>query len=196
MAERAPIRDEELVAGLAGGRAEALTELMARYQRPLYGYLVRMLGSREDADDLFQETFLRVVRHAERFDGSRRFRPWVYAIASNLIKNTYRSRDNRRAQSLDAEGEDEGPGLASVLEGRGRSPEDFAVLAEDAQRVRAAVERLPEKGRHALVLFYYQGLPYAEIAEVLEVPVGTIKSRIHNALAKLGKELAQKEGAS
>ncbi|MCA8925029.1 MAG: sigma-70 family RNA polymerase sigma factor [Planctomycetes bacterium] len=195
MPAEAPRRDESLVTALAAGDPGALTELMHRYQRPLYGYLVRMLGSREDADDVFQETFLRVVRHAGRFDPSRRFRPWVYAIASNLIKNTYRARGNRASQSLEPHDE-EGPSLLSTLVGRSREPSEAAQREESAERVRSAVERLPEKGRNALVLFYYQGLPYAEIAEVLEVPVGTVKSRIHNALGKLGHELASKEGLS
>lgn len=196
MSAEAPTRDEDLVTALGAGDPRALTELMQRYQRPLYGYLMRMLNSREDADDVFQETFLRVVRHAQRFDANRRFRPWVYAIASNLVKNTYRARTNRGAQSLDPGGEDDGPSLLSTLEGRGREPIESAQLEESAERVRGAVERLPEKGRVALVLFYYQGLPYAEIAEVLEIPVGTVKSRIHNALGKLGRELARREATS
>jgi RNA polymerase sigma-70 factor (ECF subfamily) len=186
----APLRaesDEQLVARLREGDAAALRSLMERYQAPLYGYLRRMLSSADDAEDLFQETFLRVLKHAARFQTDRRFRPWIYAIATNLVRNTYRSRSYRQALTLDAGEESEsGPSLASQLVGREALPSAAAEAAETADRVRRAVSDLPEKGRVALVLYYYQGLSYDEIATALEVPLGTVKSRIHNAMARLG----------
>lgn len=185
------MRDEELVLRLGQGDPQALRTLVERWREPLCGYLHRLLGSREDSEDLFQETFLRVLRHASRFDQSRSFRPWLYSIATNLVRNCYRARGYRDALSLDRpEREEEGAPLSARLAARATTPVDAASGGEDAQRVRAAVERLPEKGRVALVLFYYQGLAYQEIAEVLEVPLGTVKSRIHNALTQLAQALA------
>lgn len=189
--------DEELVRRLERGEAAALRQLMERYRGPLHGYLCRMLGSAEDADDLFQDTFLRVLRHAGRFDPKRAFKPWLYAIATNLARNAFRSRSYRDAVPLDRPDED-GCALVAQLAGDGRPPVEAAERAESAQVVRAAVDELPEKGRAALVLFYYQGLSYEEIAEALEIPVGTVKSRIHNAMARLAKALAPdslREGA-
>jgi RNA polymerase sigma-70 factor (ECF subfamily) len=180
--------DEELVVVLAGGDASALRTLMERYRGPLFGYLVRMLASRDDAEDLFQEVFLRVLRHASRFQSGRRFRPWVYAIASNLVKNTYRWRSYRQAVPLDKEGDD-GSSLAGSLAGHVERPDEPAERAETALAVREAVEALPPKGRTALVLFYYQGLSYDEVAESLEIPLGTVKSRIHNAMKRLSHTL-------
>jgi len=189
------LRDEELVVRLRRGDGAALRQLVERHRGPLYGYLVRMLASREDAEDLFQEAFLRVVRHAERFDEQQRFKPWLYAIATNLVKNKYRSRSYRNAVSLDQDGEEAGGDLASRLAGRSPRPMEEAVRSELCGRVRDVVQGLPEKGRAALVLFYYQGLSYQEISEVLEVPLGTVKSRIHNALSRLSRDLQPEEGA-
>ncbi|MGE0712944.1 MAG: RNA polymerase sigma factor [Planctomycetota bacterium] len=186
--------DEELVAALAQGEAAALRTLMQRYQGPLFGYLSRMVGSRDDAEDLFQEVFVRVLRHAHRFEERRRFRPWVYAIASNLVKNTYRWRSYRGAVALDREDED-GQSLAALLAGREDGPAAPAERAETADAVRAAVEDLPPKGREALVLFYYQGLSYEEVAEALEIPLGTVKSRIHNAMKRLSTALEERRGS-
>jgi RNA polymerase sigma-70 factor (ECF subfamily) len=187
------VRDEELVLRVGQGDPQALRTLVERWREPLCGYLYRLLGSREDAEDLFQEAFLRVLRHAGRFDPARAFRPWLYSIATNLVRNCYRARGYREAVSLDrADREEEtGAPLHARLAGRSPSPSESAAGGEDAARVRLAVEGLPEKGRVALVLFYWQGLAYQEIAEVLEVPLGTVKSRIHNALAQLAQALAE-----
>jgi RNA polymerase sigma-70 factor (ECF subfamily) len=176
--------DESLLARVKAGDEDALGTLVERYRRPLFGYLFRMLGDAAEAEDVFQETFLRVVKHLPRFEEGRRVRPWVYAIASNLVKNVYRSRKYREKTSLDQEGP-EGEPLSGRLAAVSASPDEGAQTAETAVLVREAVERLSPTGRDALVLFYYQGLAYEEIAQVLEVPLGTVKSRIHNALGKL-----------
>lgn len=186
------VADEELVARLQSGNATALRDLMGRYQRPLYGYLYRLLGSAEDADDLFQETFIRVLKHAARFDTSRRFRPWLYAIAGNLVRNAYRSRSYRETVPLDRPDEDGGT-LAARLAGRSQLPADEAQREESRQIVNEAVAKLPNKGREALVLYYYQGLSYEQVSVALEIPLGTVKSRIHNAMARLDKALSARE---
>ncbi|MBX3469567.1 MAG: RNA polymerase sigma factor [Planctomycetes bacterium] len=189
---RAGDSDEALVARLEGGDPAALRQLMERYRGPLHGYLCRLLGSSDDADDLFQDTFVRVLRHAARFDRGRSFRPWLYSIATNLARNTFRSRSYRDAVPLDRPDED-GCALVAQLAGRGGAPGDAAERSEAAGVVRAAVDELPEKGRAAVVLFYYQGLSYDEIAEALEIPVGTVKSRMHNAMTRLARALAPQE---
>ncbi len=188
--------DETLLARLRAGDEEALPILVERYRQPLFGYLHRMLGCAAEAEDVFQETFLRVVKHRERFDPSRRVRPWLYSIASNLVKNVYRSRGYRERTSLDRGDADSGPGLRASLESLSLAPEDEASNAERAERVREAVARLTPVSRDALMLFYYQGLPYEEIAETLEVPLGTVKSRIHNALSKLAGLIAEACGSA
>jgi RNA polymerase sigma-70 factor, ECF subfamily len=180
--------DEDLVRRLSGGDSLALRQLMDRYEGPLHGYLCRLLASPQDAEDLFQDTFVRVLRHAGRFDAKRAFRPWLYSIATNLARNTFRSRSYRDAVPLDRDDGD-GSALVAQLAGRSERPGDALERDEAARQVRAAVDDLPEKGRAALVLFYYQGLSYDEVAEALEIPVGTVKSRIHNAMARLSQAL-------
>jgi RNA polymerase sigma-70 factor (ECF subfamily) len=186
------VADEELVVRVQAGDPSALRELMTRYQRPLYGFLFRLLRSAEDADDLFQETFMRVLKHAARFDTSRRFRPWLYSIAGNLVRNAYRSRSYRETVPIDRPDED-GGSLAARLAGRSQLPVDEAQRAESRQIVNDAVGKLPDKGRAALVLYYYQGLSYEEVSVALEIPLGTVKSRIHNAMARLDKALSLRE---
>lgn len=185
--------DEELVQAFLDGRSPAFRALIGRYERPLFNHLYRLLGSRADADDAFQETFLRVYKALPRFDTSRRFKPWLYTIAGNLVKNVYRSRSVRKALSLDREAEEDGRSsdLAATIAGLEPGPLQRALGEERAELVRAAVEDLPPKGRQALVLFYFEGFSYEEIAGIASVPLGTVKSRIHNATVRLLKVLGQ-----
>jgi len=177
--------DEDLLARVKAGDESSLGALVERYRRPLFGYLHRMLGDAAEAEDVFQETFLRVVKHLPRFEEGRRVKPWVYAIASNLVKNVYRSRKYREKASIDQEGEAGEPLSASLAALSQAAPPELVSAGERAQAVREAVARLSPSSRDALVLFYFQGLSYDEIAQTLEVPLGTVKSRIHNALSKL-----------
>jgi RNA polymerase sigma-70 factor, ECF subfamily len=185
--------DEELVAAFRAGQGTAFRLLIKRYQKPLFNYLFRLLGSRDDSDDAFQETFLRAYRALPRFETGRRFKPWIYTIASNLVKNIYRSRSVRKQLSLDREFGGSGDGrkdnLASLLAAAGPGPEELADADERAAIVRQAVEELPPKGKQALVLFYFEGMSYEDIAEIVQVPLGTVKSRIHNATAQLFQKL-------
>jgi RNA polymerase sigma-70 factor (ECF subfamily) len=187
--------DESLLARLKAGEEDALEVLIERYKRPLFGYLNRLLGCTAEAEDVFQETFMRVVKHLPRFEEGRRVRPWVYAIASNLVKNVYRSRSYREKTSLDQVDGQEGEPLSGRLAAISVAPIDAVSSSERANLVRVAVEKLTPVSRDALVLFYFQGLAYEEIAETLEVPLGTVKSRIHNALAKLASLLGPADGS-
>lgn len=177
--------DEALLTRVKAGDEASLGALVERFRRPLSGYLHRMLGDATEAEDVFQETFLRVVKHLPRFEEGRRVKPWVYAIASNLVKNVYRSRKYREKTSIDQEGDSGEPLSRSLAALAQASPSELVSATERAEAVREAVARLSPPSRDALVLFYFQGLSYDEIAQALEVPLGTVKSRIHNALSKL-----------
>lgn len=187
----ADLDDEALIEAYRDGHGAAFRVLTQRYERPLYNYLLRLLNSRDDTDDAFQEVFLRVYRSLHRFETSRRFKPWLYTIASNLVKNIYRSRSVRRKLSLDreSEGEDSTADWAANIAGAELGPVERVARGERAALLRAAIEELPPKGRQALVLFYFEGFSYEDIAQIASVPLGTVKSRIHNATARLVKQL-------
>lgn len=176
-------RDEELLGEHLAGKPGAFDELVGRYADELFGFLLRYVGNAAQAEDLLQEAFLQVHLSAATFDLERPFRPWVYTIAANKARDFLRSRGRRTEQSLDAGGTgDGGPTPAAML------PADVehigAALDEAELRgiVHELVGRMPEHLRMILVLGYFQQLPYAEIAEVLDIPVGTVKSRLHSAV--------------
>jgi len=160
--------DEELVRELTCGSEDALRELLRRYERPLAGFLYRHTGGR-DVEDLYQETWARVVRQASRFDVERRFSTWLFQIALNLCRDWHRRRPPEPADpaGLDAEA---GPG---------------AERAEAALDAAALLALLPEPQREVVTLRYYEDLTEAEVAEVVGCPRGTVKSRLHAALARM-----------
>ncbi len=170
-----------------GDRA-SLEALIRRYQTELYSFLRRYLGDDGLAEDAFQLTFLQVHRKAALFDSSRRFRPWLYGVATNQAIDLKRREKRRKHKSLDA------PSLTSDLresthagtlpDHRGQG-DDPLIAQEQTEQIRAALDELGEPGRSAIELVYLQGMQYRDAAEVLDVPVGTVKSRVHTAVRKL-----------
>lgn len=179
--------DEALIAQSRRGDAQAFAQLMRRYERPLFNYLARMLGNGAEAEDMFQETFLRVHTHLDRFREGAPFRPWVYRIATNLCRDRLRYWRRRPQVSLDAASSatPDAPALADRLPAREADPEAAASAAETAARLEAAVAGLSAKHRAVFLMARYEGLPYAEIANALRVPVGTVKSRMNTAVKEL-----------
>jgi RNA polymerase sigma-70 factor (ECF subfamily) len=171
------------------GQEEAFGALVRRYERELYGYLRRYLGDANLADDVFQNTFLQFYVKIGQYQAGRPVRPWLYTIATHQAIDALRRNGRHQALSLDQHREErpdgEIHGLVQLLESRGPGPVDEAQSEELRERVRASVERLPDFMRQVVILAYYQGLKYREIAEVLGIPVGTVKSRLHAALVKL-----------
>jgi len=186
-AEAAVDPDLELVARWHAGDLAAFETLVRRYQDRVYRLLYRMLGSASDAEDAAQETFLNLHRHGHRFRGDARFSTFVYRVAANTALNRRRTLGRTRARieklaERQATGHDlpEGPvGTEQAALGRERS-----------ERVHAALATLPDKLRLPLVLFDIEGLPYAEVSNVLGLAEGTVKSRIHRARLALRDRLA------
>jgi len=173
------------------GERSAFAELVRRYERELYSYLRRYLGDAEMAEDAFQTTFLQVHLKCEQFQEGRRFRPWLYTIATNQAIDLQRRNKRHRVMSLDRigarSGEDEVGRLLDLLEGKDPSPPNCLESQERRKWVRDQLEQLPEQLRSVILLVYYQGLKYREAAEVLSIPVGTVKSRMHSAILKLNE---------
>ncbi len=180
--------DEELLQSARNGHGQRpFEELVRRYERELFNYLHRYLGDAALAEDAFQATFLQVHLKQDQFDEGRRFRPWLYTIATNQAIDAQRRNRRHRVVSLDqsqAAGSDCGS-LVELLVSR--EPNATTNLEDGEQRtwIREAIEGLPEQFRKCVILVYYQGLKYREAAEVLDIPVGTVKSRLHTALQKL-----------
>ncbi len=182
--------DEDLLAGVRAGQRELFGPLVRRYERELYGYLRRYLGDDELAADVFQNTFVQVFVKVQQYQPGRPARPWIYAIATNQAIDALRRRNRRvdgRADPLLAgeDGDDAARPLFEVLRDREAGPVEQAEGAELRQLVRDAVDRLPDLLRQVVVLAYFQGLRYQEIADALDIPLGTVKSRLHAALVKL-----------
>ena len=162
--------------------------LVSRYERELFSYLRRYVGSSEMAEDVFQATFLQIYVKRDRFEAGRRFRPWLYTVATNQAIDAQRRNRRHRMVSLDQKsGNDEEGDLMSVVSSAGPTAVENLEDEEAREWVRGAVDDLPETLRAALILVYHQGLKYREAADVLGIPVGTVKSRLHAALLKLNR---------
>jgi RNA polymerase sigma-70 factor (ECF subfamily) len=189
-------RGEELFAAYAEtGDREAFAELVRLYEREIYGYLQRFLGDAQLAEDAFQITFLHVYLKCGQFQRGRRLRPWLYAIANHQAVDLLRQNRRHKAVSLSAAagnadlGQQRKP-LGDLL--ASKDPDLVAGLEmfEERERARRAVDQLPAKFRQVLILVVYQGLKYAEAAEVLGIPLGTVKSRLNKALQTLHEAFA------
>lgn len=181
--------DEDLFGQACRGDEAAFAALVKRYERELFGYLRRYLGDQSFADDVFQNTFLQLYVKRENYEPGRPFRPWLYAIATNQAIDFMRRRGRRAAVSLEQQTGDAGDGevhrLLDSLESRGSSPMDAASLDETRKQVREAVDKLPDFLRQVVLLAYFQGLPYRDVAEALGIPVGTVKSRLNAAIHRM-----------
>ena len=181
------------------GDHAAFEELVHRYERELYSYLRRYLGDAQLAEDVFQATFLQVHQKCSQFQDGRSFRPWLYTIATHQAIDTLRKLRRHPTVSFDAQptgADEEDVDRSTFLQLlTSHSPGPVAQLEEKERRewVRRAVQELPEHLRIAVLLVYYQGMKYREVAEILRIPVGTLKSRIHAALVKLNMAWQQQQ---
>lgn len=185
------VSDEELLERYRQNRdRRAFEEIVKRYQGELFSYLRRYLGDSALAEDAFQATFLQLHLKCNSFERGRRLRPWLYTIATNQAIDAQRRNKRHRAASLNG-GRDEQKSLLELSEGDVPTPEDQMQTQEYRQKVREAVASLPPPLQTAVNLIYYQGLKYREAAEVLDIPVGTVKSRLHAAITKLNETLGE-----
>lgn len=181
--------DEQLVAEYAQGRTDRFELLVERYSRELYHFLVRFTGSPAAAEDVIQETFLQVHLSAGSFDPSRRFKPWLFTIAANKARDLLRGKSRRSEVSLDASMDDDATQsqrFSDLLSGDVEMPDLPLEQAEQQELVRRTVEQMPEHLREVLILAYYHRFPYKDMAEIMDIPLGTVKSRLHGAVAAFG----------
>ncbi len=172
------------------GRAGDFEALVRRHEKELYRYLVRYLGNRALADDVFQNTLLQIHLKKALYEDGRPVRPWLYAIATHQAVDALRKAGRRPTVSLDQRhgasgGESEAGALVDLLVNEVPGP--LAELQSEERRdwIRKSIDRLPPALKQTLILAYYQDLKYREISEILKIPVGTVKSRLHAALARI-----------
>jgi RNA polymerase sigma-70 factor (ECF subfamily) len=176
--------DEELGRGVQQGEKGALVCLVDRHYDALIGYLYRLNGGdRMLSEDMVQETFLRVLRGIGGYDYPRPFKPWLYAIATNLARNHYKRADTRYAVTAEDE--------ALEIRDPGAQPEESLALDDETRDLVTALRVLPDHQREVIILRYCQELSLAEIAETLDIPVGTVKSRLSLGLRRLREVMEQ-----
>ncbi len=185
-AEVAPRSDEQLMAAYRAGDRSSFVELVKRYERELFHFLARFLGDRTMAEDIFQETFLQVHQSAGTFDADRRFRPWLFTIAANKARDQIRSNARRLTSPLQAaidSSDSDGAQFIDLIKSFGPLPDEPMQQLELQNKVKAAVMAMPDNLREILLLSYFQQFPYKQISEMLKIPLGTVKSRLHAAVA-------------
>jgi RNA polymerase sigma-70 factor (ECF subfamily) len=191
--------DESLIDAHLKGDTTAFGELVRRHGDSVLGYLTRMVGSREQAEDVFQETFKRVHEKADKFQGGR-FKSWLFTIATNVAIDGFRGRRRLQVvslhQKLDCDDEEGREFSAVTVADNSYEPSQKAIMAEQKEQVRQALELLPARQRATLVLAYYQQLSYPEVAQVLGCSIGTVKTQMYRALRTLAQRLPDISGVA
>ncbi len=183
--------DEILMVAYQKGDVRAFELLLTRHKKPVFNFILRFVGSRETAEDLLQETFLRVIKGAEAYQRQAKFTTWLYTIARNLCVDQSRRAKHRKAQSLDApmsNSADSGS-LLDVIPATEIASDRQAVNKELQVRLHEALARLSEEQREVFLMREFLDMPFKDIADVVGVPENTVKSRMRYALEKLRLEL-------
>jgi RNA polymerase sigma-70 factor (ECF subfamily) len=178
--------DEQLLEAYRAGDRACFNQLVDRYHRELFHFLVRFLGDRAAAEDMFQETFLQVHQSAGQFDLERRFRPWLFTIAANKARDLMRSQARRPTNPLQAainSGDEESGKFIDLMEISTTQPSEPMEQRELQRLVQGTVMSMPDHLREILLLSYFHQFPYKQISDILEIPLGTVKSRLHAAVA-------------
>ena len=188
-ARQADARDGVDMERLAAGHDAVLNDLMERHATPVFHFLCRMVGNEDDANDLAQETFVRVFRARASFRPGGKFSTWLFTIAANLARNHFRWRSRHPNVSLDAENPETEQTLGSTLSAKNPAPGEAALAEERAAAVRLAVQKLPEDLREAIVLCEWEECSVAEAAAILKATPKAVESRLYRARGMLRERL-------
>lgn len=185
--------DNELLQAYRAGESRALEELIRRHHDDLMRFLIRLTGDRASAEDVFQDTFLQVHISADVFDATRRFKPWLFTIAANKARDLLRRNARRRAFDLDSpvsksSSSGDATTFMDLMQIRVDQPSDAVSSAERDSMVQGVISNLPVSLREVLLLAYFQKMSYNQIADALDIPLGTVKSRLHAAVAAFARK--------
>lgn len=187
------LTDQEVVAQARAGRETAYRELIGRYERPVFSIIYRLVRDRELAEDLAQDTFIKVLNALDRYDPKQKFSSWIFKIAHNTAIDRLRKREVDTLSldgSPNARTADDVEATRIVVASTEESPEEYAASREISTEIEKALARLRPEYRTAIILWHIEDRPYEEIAEIMEIPLGTVKTFIHRARNELRKHLA------
>ncbi|NLK41900.1 MAG: sigma-70 family RNA polymerase sigma factor [Planctomycetes bacterium] len=183
--------DAELLQAYRQGQEWAFRELVNRYKDPLYAFLRRFVNQQDVVEDVFQETFLQLYTSQDSFDVDRPLRPWLFTIAANKAKDALRKMQRHSSTSMgtlaDA-GDVSIDEVVNILSSYDTTPEDEVSRDETARRVREIIAEMPENLRGILILAYFEQFSYKHMSEILSIPIGTVKSRLHTAVMHFMKK--------
>ncbi len=183
--------DAELLKRYREGDEPAFREIVERYKNSLYSFLRRFLNRQDLVEDVFQETFLQLFASRDSFDTSRPLRPWLFTIAANKAKDALRKMQRHSSMSIGAiadSGDVSVDDVINILTSYKTTPADEVTMEETARRVREIVADMPENLRGILILAYFEQFSYKHMAEILSIPIGTVKSRLHTAVMHFTKK--------
>jgi RNA polymerase sigma-70 factor (ECF subfamily) len=188
-----PLTDHEVVVRAQKGSEKAYRELLDRYQRPVFSLIYRMVRDREQAEDLAQETFVRVFNHIDRYDPAYKFSSWIFKIATNLTIDWMRKKEVPTV-SIDgsryATTSDEIEASTITVESKDETPEELLIARELGDEIERAIGRLRPEYKTAILLRHVEDKPYEEIAQIMSLPLGTVKTYIHRGRKELQEMLA------
>ncbi len=183
--------DAELLKRYREGDERAFREIVDRYKNSLYSFLRRFLNRQDLVEDVFQETFLQLFASRDSFDVDRPLRPWLFTIAANKAKDALRKMQRHSSMSLGAiadSGDVSVDDVVNILSSYKTTPSDEVTRDETARRVRQIISDMPENLRGILILAYFEQFSYKHMAEILSIPIGTVKSRLHTAVMHFTKK--------
>jgi RNA polymerase sigma-70 factor (ECF subfamily) len=183
--------DAELLARYAAGDEAAFREIVRRYKNGLYAFLKHFLNQQDIIEDVFQETFLQLFTSRESFDTNRPLRPWLFTIAANKAKDTLRKQQRTATIPIGAIAESQEMSfddVLNVLTCDTTIPYEKLERSETASRVRQIIADMPENLREILILAYFNRFSYKQMAQILSIPIGTVKSRLHTAVGRFAKD--------
>jgi len=184
------LNDAELLGRYAQGQEAAFRELVRRYKNGLYAFLKRFLNQQDLVEDVFQDTFLQLYISRDKFDTDRPLRPWLFTIAANKAKDALRKQQRSSAILIGSITDSEDVSFSNVLNSITSDetrPYEKLERGEQAQQVRDVIANMPEQAKEILILAYFNKFSYKQMAKILSIPIGTVKSRLHMAVNRFAK---------
>lgn len=189
--ERHEVPDSQLLLLFRQGDEDAFREIVNRYKNSLYAFLRRFINQQDTVEDVFQETFLQLFTSRDSFDTEKPLRPWLFTIAANKAKDALRKIQRNSALSMGAmadAGDISVDEVVNILGSYNNTPEQEVSSNETSARVRQIINEMPDNLRSILLLAYFEQFSYKHMAEILSIPIGTVKSRLHTAVAYFVKK--------